>query len=337
MKQAVLNLMQATGVFAPFRLANRNKLLIVTYHRFSEIDDGVTTSARAFEKHLDYLTSRYRIVTLSSVADHLAAGKTLPAAAAVITIDDGYRDSYEIAFGILRRRSLKATLFVVTDFLDGKCWLWTDKLRYLTARTESRTVEAGLNGRALHIELNDRASRLEAADRVNSQLKVMPDDAKDDAINRLASLLKVELPPLPPPEFSPINWEETREMENAGIEIGSHTVTHPVLINVGVDRLRRELTESRCRLEDMLDHQVDLFCYPNGNSSATVVQEVERAGYRCAVTTDPGFNDDQSNPLSLRRIGTERDLAHFVQSTSGFDQIKNRLAPSRITHQASRA
>jgi peptidoglycan/xylan/chitin deacetylase (PgdA/CDA1 family) len=337
MKQAVLNLMRATGVFAPFRFANRNKLIVVTYHRFSETGDGWMTSAREFEKHLDYLTSRYQIVTLSSVAEHLATGKSLPAGAAVITIDDGYRDTYEIAYPILRRRGLTATLFVVTNFLDNKCWLWTDKLRYLMVRTELDTVEARVGGRSCHIELSDRSSRLRAAEQVNYQLKAMPDDAKDGAIKRLASLLKVELPALPPPEFSAINWEEVREMESAGIEIGSHTVTHPLLTNIGIERLRRELTESRNRLEDVLDHRVDLFCYPNGNSSAAVVQEVERAGYRCAVTTDPGFNDDRSNPLTLRRFGTESDLAHFVQSTSGFEQIKNRLSLSRINHQASRA
>jgi hypothetical protein len=52
---------------------------------------------------------------------------------------------------------------------------------------------------------------------------------------------------------------------------------------------------------------------------------VERAGYRFAVTTRPGFNDEQSDLLTLRRIHTERDLAHFVQRTSGFEQYKNML------------
>jgi peptidoglycan/xylan/chitin deacetylase (PgdA/CDA1 family) len=95
------------------------------------------------------------------------------------------------------------------------------------------------------------------------------------------------------------------------------------------EQLARELSESKERLQVILGHQVDSFCYPNGGQDGRVRRAVERAGYRCAVTTRPGFNDERSDPLTLSRIHTECDLAHFIQSTSGFEQFKNKLRRTR--------
>src|SRR5215212_7889377 len=130
MKQTVLNLMQASGAFAPFRLANRSKALIVMYHRFTGHEDGQAISARTFKEQLDYLQARYRLVPLSFIGEVIAGGKSLPPGLAAITIDDGYGDAYEIAFPLLRERRAPATLFVVTDFVDRKIWIWPDKVRY---------------------------------------------------------------------------------------------------------------------------------------------------------------------------------------------------------------
>lgn len=329
MKHTVMSWMNSAGLFAPFRLASRQKALILMYHRFSESDDGVSTYAQRFAEQLDYLTQHYRIVSLAEAAGYIATGKPMPPGLAVITIDDGYRDAYEIAFPILRARKAPATLFVVTDFVDRKCWLWTDKLRYLTARAEPGVFESMVNGRALRVDLNGRATRLRAAEQINGQLKRMTDDAKDAAIERLARVFGVELPALPPHELSSLTPEELREMDAAGVEIGSHTVTHQILTKVSRERLRYELRESRARLESMLGRKVPLLGYPNGDHNRTVQKEAARAGYQCAVTADYGLNSGRSNPLALKRIHTERDMAQFVKNTSGFDEFRSLLSRLR--------
>lgn len=329
MKHTAMSLMNSAGLFAPFRLASRGKALILMYHRFSETDDGLLTYGRRFAEQLDYLSQHYRIVSLSEVAGYLASGKPVPSGLAVITIDDGYRDAYEVAFPILRERKTPATLFVVTDFLDRKCWLWTDKLRYLTAHAELDVIEFTVNGRAFRLELNGRAARLRAAQQINGQLKRMADDAKDEAIERLASLFGVEIPALPPPELSSLSHEELRELDSGGVEIGSHTVTHPILTKVSLERLRYELRESRSRLEAILGRRVELLGYPNGDHNREVQREAARAGYRCAVTADYGLNNGRSNPLTLKRIHTERDMAQFVKNTSGFDEFRGLLSRLR--------
>jgi peptidoglycan/xylan/chitin deacetylase (PgdA/CDA1 family) len=324
MKQATLKLMYSFGAFATFRLASRGRTLIVTYHRFSTDECGPATSGRAFEEQLNYLSTHYRVLPLSQIATGLGTGK-LPAASAAITIDDGYHDAYEIAFPILRRLGMPATFFVATGFVERNTWLWTDKLRFLTQLTNSRVIDTVVADRSIRLELNGQASRLAAASNVNSALKRIPDEEKDAAITRIARSLGVDLPAKPPPEFGPVTWEQLLEMQSNGIDIGSHTVTHPILTKVTNERLAEELLQSRSLLQSKLGQNVDLFCYPNGSYDRRVRNAVADAGYRCAVTVEPGLNGHDQDLLTLKRISTEQDLAHFAQSTSGFEQLKNRV------------
>lgn len=324
MKGTVLNLLRITGAFAPFRWAHRGRALILTYHRFSEREGGERISARAFAEQVEYLATHYTLVPLSQMARWLLSSREIPPRLAAITIDDGYRDAYEIAFPILRKHCAPATVFVVTEFVEGAAWLWTDKLRYLTGLAEPLRTEVAIGGCKLSLELNGDATRRTAAGRINAALKTLPEEAREAALERLAFELGVNLPERPPAEYGAINWRQAREMADAGVEIGSHTLTHPILTSLGDDRLQEEVRQSQSRLETALRRKVETFCYPNGDYDIRVQCEVARAGYKCAVTTEVGLNGAQDNPLALRRIHGEYDLAHFVQSTSGFEQVKDR-------------
>ena len=257
----------------------------------------------------------------------MASGKRLPKRLAAIAIDDGYRDAYEIAFPLLRDSMSPATLFVVTDFVDRAAWLWTDKLRFLATRSTMNSLKARVGSSQLEFELDGRISRLSAAKRINELLKTVPDVLKDEAISQVALSLGVELPKVPPDEYGAISWSQAREMDGAGVEIGSHTMTHPILTRVTDQRLRDELSGSRRRIEKMLDRAVDMLCYPNGDYDHRVVQAARAAGYKSAVTTiEPGFNAAGCDLLRLRRVHVENNFARFVQKTSGFGRISNWLA-----------
>jgi peptidoglycan/xylan/chitin deacetylase (PgdA/CDA1 family) len=322
--------MRVSGAFAPFRLANRDKALILTYHRFSDTGSDGTTSARAFAKQLAYLTTHYRIVSLSTLAAYLSRPESLPRGLAAIAIDDGYRDAYEIAYPILRDYNAPATLFVVTRFVDKKIWLWTDKPRYIAFRARRESLTMTINNRRLNLKLDGYSSRIEAATEINSALKLADDDVKEESIFRVAAALGVELPALPPAEFGPVTWDQARQMDADVVQIGSHTATHPILTRVSDERLRSELADSRARLESMLNREVDLFCYPNGDYDERVLSAAEAAGYRCAVTVETGLNGNDSDLLRLRRVHTDNNFSRFIQYTSGFEQIKNRFVyPNR--------
>jgi peptidoglycan/xylan/chitin deacetylase (PgdA/CDA1 family) len=325
MKQTVLRLMQESGAFTAFRLANRHKALILTYHRFSEDGRDGSTSAQTLAEQLEYLSSHYRLVSLARLVDHLQGPRPLPAGLAAITIDDGYRDAYEVALPVLRRYDAPATLFAVTQFVDGQIWPWWDKVQYAMLNTKAIRFEGAINNQPFYLEFKDRASRIGAAERLKTYLKTITEERKQEDVATIAELLDVELPARAPETYAGITWQQAREMQAAGVEIASHTLTHPILTQVGDDQLDCELRGSKARLEAELRCPVDLFCYPNGDANARIRLAAKRAGYRAAVTIEDGFSDKLCDLLALRRIHSETDFAHFVQCTSGFEQMKNRL------------
>src|SRR5262249_13299815 len=323
MKGSVLNLLYGAGAFAPFRWASRGQALILTYHRFSEREGDVPISARAFAEQTRYLTAHYTLVPLSRLAECLGK-REAPQRLAAITIDDGYHDAYEIAFPMRRKQRGPATVFVVTEFVEGTAWLWTDKPRYLMALAAPQAFEIKIGVRKLTLKLTGEDSRAAAAHAVNAALKPLPEEARDAVIERLAFGLGVPLPSRPPAEYGAINWRQAREMAEAGIEIGSHTLTHPILTGLSDERLRDEVVQSRDRIQSAIGRKVETFCYPNGDYDLRAQCEVARAGYQLAVTTEVGLNSRRRDPMALRSIHGEYDLARFVKNTSGFEPARER-------------
>jgi peptidoglycan/xylan/chitin deacetylase (PgdA/CDA1 family) len=321
-KQKILKTAVSLGAFAPFRYANSGKVLILMYHRFSQKDGKFSISPEAFANHLKYLAKHYKVVTLAEFLEIRKSKSKIPSKLAVITIDDGYRDVYEIAAPVLNKFNLPATLFAVTDFLEGKIWIWTDKMRYLTTNTKLTEINILQNNQEIIGKLTDADSHFLLAQKLNSQLKKLPDAEKEREIVRLANEFEVEIPQLPSPEFAPMTWDEARQLDKGLVKIESHTVTHPILPKVDETRLRFELTESKIKLEKEIGREMKIFCYPDGGWNEQVKKAAESAKYDCAVTTEVGFNDENDDLFLLKRISAESDLPHFVQDTSGVENFK---------------
>lgn len=252
----------------------------------------------------------------------MRSGDKLPGNAAIITIDDGYRDAYEIAFPLLKKFNAPASFFAITDFVDGKMWVWTDKMRFIASRmkAEKSTIEIGKE--RIELESGTAEKIFLSGSEANSVLKRLPDAEKDCEIQRIARELKVELPDLPPETNAPVSWVQAREMDASGISVESHTVTHPILTKVDANRLNFELMKSKQKLEEMMQKQIKVFCYPSGAFDEKVWQAVKQNGYECGVTTRYGFNANGTNPFLLNRIDAQPDTVHFAQSSSGFEDFR---------------
>ena len=99
-----------------------------------------------------------------------------------------------------------------------------------------------------------------------------------------------------------LSVSQLRELDRAGITVGSHTRTHPRLTEIGAARVADELRGSKAALEQILGKRVDYFAYPFGLCNNAVRDEVERAGYRAACSTRSGFNRSTIDRFLLRRI-----------------------------------
>jgi peptidoglycan/xylan/chitin deacetylase (PgdA/CDA1 family) len=126
----------------------------------------------------------------------------------------------------------------------------------------------------------------------------------------------------------PLDWAQVKEMHASGIEFGSHTLTHPMLSALPLDQVRRELGESKRRIEDELGAPAPLFCYPRGDFSPAVKTVVREQGYVGACTTRPGMNDAGTDVFALRRtyIGRRDTLPEFARKLAGaYDALQQGL------------
>src|SRR6516164_9470949 len=105
--------------------AERRTVIILTYHRVIEKWDrtldysgpGIVVTASTFDRHIAFLKEHFEIVTLDAlIEDGYTAGRT-PRPRCVVTFDDGWRDNYDLAFPILRRHDIPATIYLATDFI----------------------------------------------------------------------------------------------------------------------------------------------------------------------------------------------------------------------------
>jgi peptidoglycan/xylan/chitin deacetylase (PgdA/CDA1 family) len=287
------------------RWKNRKGLRILMYHRFGDRD--------ALARQCAHIRSHYAPVSMAKAAAWLEHGAEVPENALVVTVDDGYRDFYQVAYPVFCEYGIPATVYLVSEFLDRKLWLWVDQVRY-----------AFLHGQSLRAELATPQARQRAAYQMTEAAKRMPNIERLRLLAGLPDQLQVTLPREAPPGYEPLRWDEVREMAAAGIEFGAHTRTHPVLSRVaGAEELGDEIAGSKRQIEQQLGRPVDHFCYPNGSNEdfgVDAVEAVRLAGFRTAVTTERGLNYPGADRFRLVRIGVEPglDQDYFERCAAGF-------------------
>ncbi len=305
------------GGLRVLRAGSRGALRILCYHRFP-------LSARGeFARHCAHIRAHYSAVTMTDVARWLAGERGLPPHAAAITVDDGYRDFYEVAWPILRRYQLPATVYLTTGFLDRQSWLWVDRVEYAVENAGLRAAELELNGLTLRVNLTPGKPRRIAADLLKLALKRAPNEERVRFLWRLPRMLHASIPDEPPAEFAPLTWDQVREMNRNGIEFGAHTVSHPILSRLATDsELWFEIAASRRRVEEETGVPALHFCYPNGEPgdiSDVAVENVRKCGFATAVTMSPGLNRRGADGHRLKRIAVAADyrLRYFAELSAG--------------------
>jgi peptidoglycan/xylan/chitin deacetylase (PgdA/CDA1 family) len=205
---------------------------------FHSLDDRATLTSfppRVFEHGLVRLQAHgYRALDLMQVVDCLVQGQGLPSRAFVITFDDGYESVYNVAFPLLQRLGMAATVFLTVGERRS-----SDPKARLPART----------GRVM------------------------------------------------------LSWQQMREMQRHGIHFGAHTLTHPRLSELPLERVQHEICGSKAVIEDMLGIPVFAFAYPFGQHDARS-RHVARQHFRCACADTLSLVTLESDPYALDRVDT---------------------------------
>lgn len=280
---------------------HRGRLSILIFHRVLAAPDPMLPEepdAREFAERMGFLAQAFNVLPLSEAVGRLAE-RDLPAAAAAITFDDGYADNYRVALPILRHFRLPATIFVSSGFLDGGR-MWNDTVTEAVRHATGGVLDLDALDLGVHpVRSNDERRR--AVAHLLQRLKYRPQDDRQKAVDEIAAIATRSLP-----EDLMLSSDELRALAAAGVGVGAHTVSHPILAQLEPSTARQEIVDGGRALTEILGKKIDLFAYPNGTPGKDFgpahVQMVQDAGYAAAVTTGRGVARAGSDVYQLPRF-----------------------------------
>jgi peptidoglycan/xylan/chitin deacetylase (PgdA/CDA1 family) len=265
--------------------------LVLGYHRIASQEEdpyGLCTGPARFGEHLEVMRSEANPISLVELSEGLRVGR-IPERCVVLTFDDGYSDVLTHGVPLLATHDVPATVFVTTGMLDREPW-WDTLARALgRADASGESVDLRVGGRAFHwASPPTRSGRDGCAGRiqaVQSQLLDWPREARDELLSELERRLG---------SFDDdtasrgLTVDQLRELASLPlVEIGAHSVSHPMLAAIPEEEQREEIESSKRGLEALAGVPVRAFSYPNGSRTRRTRELVREAGFECACSSAP--------------------------------------------------
>lgn len=280
--------------------AAKQRICVINYHRVLKVRHPLLPSepdVDTFHWQMALLARCFNVLPLREALARIDAND-LPPRSVCITFDDGYSAVHDLALPILRKFELPATVFVTSGHL-GHNMMWNDRIMEAVQFLPMERLdlsEFGLSNYPLRT-LNERRATLAT---LTEQSKYLPAFKRHELIKQLELMTKDR--PVPGQMLTP---HMVRALDRHGIEIGAHTVTHPILTSLDDESAAKEISTSKQELEAILDKPVHLFAYPNGkvgkDYDARHVEMVRRAGFSAAFTTAIGAITKEQDRFQLPR------------------------------------
>ena len=290
-----------------------NGLLVLNYHRIGEpggslFDPGLwSASADEFDWQLKFLKSNFDVIGPSELN---AALNDRAARCVLITFDDGYRDNFDVAFPILKSHGLTATWFITSGFIDDKFLAWWDEISWMVRTTDQKSCDLP-NWLRESVDLTNSSVALKRLLYVYKRLTFADTQT---FLNDLGTAAQTGRAPCETAADLWMTWDMLREMLAAGMTIGGHSVTHPILSSLDTQQQHEEISTCRQRLEEQLNVPIETFSYPVGRQFAVnseVISSVKQAGFRFAFSHYGGYwNHDNQGFFDIPRVPVERFMNH---------------------------
>ena len=310
-KSAVAKVLFYSGIIKLFRkvLSSGNPIILM-YHQVNMPE---------FEQHMGYLKKNFNVIGLRELVERLKNKHGFERGTVVITFDDGYLNNYEHAYPILKKLVLPATIFVTTGLIGTKKLAWWDGIMCAIKKSGEDYYCFRFKNRIIHLDLSTEKSKIESVAVLHKVLSKYGFKEREEAMKKIYSELYDCTKEKDIGAYKFMSWKEARELSDNGIEIGSHTVTHPFLTNISANEMVRELKGSKKEIEKKIEKKVFSFCYPSGDFGEQAKLYVQGIGYGCACSIVRGNVNRYSDIYSLERIGIniKDDLPIFALKTSG--------------------
>ncbi len=277
------------------------RLSIFIFHRVLPQLDPLfpdEPDVQRFDQQMGWISSWFNVLPLEQAIERLA-NKSLPERAAAITFDDGYADNCTIALPILQKHGLSATFFIATGFIDGGR-MWNDTIIESIRYCRKPTIDLA----ALNFGCHDIATLEQKRSVIQTiiyKIKYLPLTERLESTAYIAEV--AEMPVINNLMMTSVQIQELRD---AGMQIGAHTVSHPILARIDSKTARDEIAASKETLEYLLNDKIRTFAYPNGKPGIDYQPEhrnlVKELGFSGAVSTTKGVSGSASDIFQLPRF-----------------------------------
>lgn len=292
-------LMRAVGNSYALWPVRKARLCIVNYHRILEESDPLLENepdVATFREHMKMLADCFQVLSMSDALSALQQNR-LPPRAVCITFDDGYRSAHDLALPILREFGLPATVFVTTGYIDGDENMWNDRI-VDAVRAATGPIDLRASGASLY-PVDGSAARCAAVEALTRRAKYLPPAERMAMVAELEAQTGRKARPLM------LSSDMVHTLQASNVEIGAHTVTHPILTSLPDADAMAEIAGSKAALEAILGRPVRYFAYPNGKAGLDFdtrhIAMVQQAGFDAAFSTAHGPVTTAENLYSLPR------------------------------------
>ena len=320
-KTEASNILFYTGLLHSLScLSFRRKGFIIMYHRIIPLSErfsgiiqpGMYVTDETFERHLVFLKKKFSIIPLHEMVHRINRGQTTGGCCS-ITFDDGWRDTYDMAFPLLKRHQVPASVFLASGYIGTDKWFWPEELAWcLEKLLKQDGWDAKTDGiiKSLMPEMNssNRNNHTNLIDSAIMKVKKYRPERREALLAAMREAL-----PGRSRERLMMSWSEAAEMQKNGlVSFGAHTVNHIYLDQVEQDTARLEISSSKKVIEDHLGVPVTLFAYPNGNYTPQTIGMLEQSGFLGAVTTKRGYVDKNTSLMEMPRIAMHDDVSKTI-------------------------
>ena len=242
---------------------------------------------------------------------------------AVLTFDDGYRDTLENAAPLMRKYDVPYIVYIAPGFIDGSADLWWEGIEELVSKNEHIALDN--EGEIIELTCDDLESQIRTYHYLlNHFIDKTPELEQRQNVRELCLAHGIDLDGRLKAEM--MNWDEVRQIAKDPLcTVGAHTLNHMALARLDEKSAVLEMTSGSKRLQEILGTMPRHLAYPYGYRAAAGSRDfnlAKEAGFSTAVTTRPGmiFPQHRDHLTALPRIsvnGLFQQLRYFAPLTSG--------------------
>jgi len=298
------------------RLPPDQALILIYHHVSGRSNDWWAPFQRGvprerFDRQMRFLRHAMTPMSLRDIVAAIRGGSPIPRRAVVVTFDDGYLDNFTVAYPILRRYDIPATIFVTTSLIGTNQTFWWEEVYWLLKNTSRPFLDGDGLARVVghtapvgRYQLTTTVTRTGAAEAVIDILRSIPSVRRSAGLAWLRSSLSVRSEPATAAS-SMMMWEHLREMRDHGMAIESHTHSHPILGLHDPEFVEEELATSKRLIEKHLGDSPEGVAYPDGRPGSyndATAAAAQAVGFRFGCVATPSRVGSGADLFSLGRM-----------------------------------